>query len=257
MTATDPILDSDLNAYVDGQLSAERAIEVETYLSRNPAKAAEVMADLRLKGELRLAFASGPDHGRAETRHAARRLNTALVQRQWLFRLQRVAAIALLVAGGWFANAHFGPFRATAVVAAAPAPAFVEEAVRAHQTAALRGTMPSQAETARYDPRDIRSATAIVMPDVPAEWAVSDVQIFPSAFGPSVEMALKAGKAEHVSLFAVRPGTFAVQDVQSITADTVRAAYWQIGDVAYALVSSEQDADTLTDAARKLARTLY
>lgn len=47
MKIVDPILASDLDAYVDDQLDVSRRIEVEAYLSEHPESAAQVMADLR------------------------------------------------------------------------------------------------------------------------------------------------------------------------------------------------------------------
>ena len=52
MKPVDPVLDTDLSAYVDNQLDINRRIEVEAYLSENPVIAAQVMADLSLKGEI-------------------------------------------------------------------------------------------------------------------------------------------------------------------------------------------------------------
>ena len=40
MTSNDPILETDLNAYVDDQLAVGRRIEVEAYLSERPDTAA-------------------------------------------------------------------------------------------------------------------------------------------------------------------------------------------------------------------------
>ena len=54
----DPVLENDLNAYVDDQLDAWRRIEVQEYLSRDAVAAARVMADLQMRDELRLAFAA-------------------------------------------------------------------------------------------------------------------------------------------------------------------------------------------------------
>ncbi|MDI7862322.1 anti-sigma factor [Rhizobiaceae bacterium n13] len=257
MTAIDPILESELHAYVDDQLDVARRIEVEAYLSENPSMAAQVMADLSTKGELRLALANQSSTLRAETREAARKLERSLSQWRVVAGLQRAAAVIALVGAGWIANSYVGPFSATEVIASVPPPIFVEEAVRAHQTTMLRETMPSQAVLATYDPNDIRAATAIVMPEVPKDWSVVDVQIYPSAFGPSVEMVIEPKDGERLSLFAVRPGSFAVQRVLQFNRDGVEASYWQIGEVAYALVSDGKDAVKLSDAANKLLRTLY
>lgn len=257
MKPVDPIQPGDVEAYVDDQLDTARRIEVEAYLSENPDIAARVMADLAIKGELRLALAEGHSHGRPQTREAARRLQSALSRGRVLRSLQRLAATVALVAVGWGLSHQYGPLSVSEVVASVPPPPFVEEAIRAHGTSMLRQTMTSQAEAPRYDPTEIRSATAIVMPDIPKDWTVSDVQIFPSAFGPSVEMAISRGEHSRLSLFAVRPGSFNVQPVSLLKEGDVQASYWQIGDVAYALVSNDESASKLKDEAESLARSLY
>ena len=257
MTSNDPILEADLNAYVDDQLAVGRRIEVEAYLSERPDTAAQIMKDLRVRDELRLALADHRPATRQETREAARLLERALSRRRVFGFLRRAATVALFVAAGWTAHAVLGPFGATQVVASTPPPTFVEEAVRAHRTTLLRDTMASQPETETFDPAEIRSATAIVLPDLPKGWSVIDTQVFPSAYGPSIELVLEPRKGERLSLFAVRPGSFGVQHVLLFHADNARAAYWQIGDVAYALVSESRRADDLAETARDLSRTLY
>jgi hypothetical protein len=69
-------------------------------------------------------------------------------------------------------------------------------------------------------------------------------------------MAIKTAQGKPLSLFAVRPGGFAVQPVHHVALHSAEAAYWQIGDVAYALVAGDRDIN-LDAAADKLARTLY
>jgi anti-sigma factor RsiW len=255
MKVIDPVIDADLDAYVDGELDLARRIQVESFLSENPAIAAKVMADLSMRGELRLALASESAFGRPETRDAARRLERGLTYGRIFHSMQRIAAVGILVAAGWVAHTSFGAFTATEVAASVPAPAYVEDAVRAYHTAMLRQSVPSQS-VASYKPEDIRSATAIVMPQLPEDWTISDVQIFPSEFGPSVEMTVKTADSKQLSLFAVRPGAFAVQSVTHVALDKAEAAYWQIGDVAYALVAGDRDINLDAEADR-LARTLY
>lgn len=255
MKAVDPIIDTDLDAYVDGELDVARRIQVESYLSENPDIAAKVMADLSMKGELRLALAGEDTFGRIETRDAARRLERGLSYGRILHTVQRIAAVAVLVAAGWVAHTSFGAFTATEVAASTPAPAYVEDAVRAYQTAQLRQTMPSQTAP-HYNADEIRAATAITIPELPKGWKVSDVQIFPSEFGPSVEMAIQEADGKQLSLFAVRPGAFAVQPVGHLALDNAEAAYWQIGEVAYALVAGDGGSN-LDRAAEGLARSLY
>lgn len=253
----DPVLESDLHAYVDDQLDVVRRIEVEAHLSQHPQTAALVMADLRIRDELRLALADRRSPAEPKTREAAGRLQRSLTWRRVYGALQRVAVILVFIAAGWAGHAYFGPFGAKEVVASIQPPAFVDEAIRAHQTSLLREKMSSQPEVSGYDPDDIRSATAIVLPPLPHAWRVVDMQIFPSAYGPSVELAVEPRVGARLSLFALRPGFFAVQQPLPIHKNDVQAAYWQIGDVAYALVADKASADELTETARRLARSLH
>ena len=98
MTSNDPILESDLNAYVDEQLAVGRRIEVEAYLSERPEVAAQIMKDLRVRDELRLALADHRTPGRLATREAARLLERTLSRRRGFTELRRAATIALFVA---------------------------------------------------------------------------------------------------------------------------------------------------------------
>ncbi|WP_337267190.1 anti-sigma factor family protein [Oryzifoliimicrobium ureilyticus] len=255
MRAVEAIADADLHAYVDGELEVTRRVEVESYLSQHPEIAAKVMADLSMKGELRLALADENAFGKASTRDAARRLERGLSFGRVLFQLQRAAAVALFVGAGWVAHNSFGAFTAGEVVASVPAPPYVDAAVKAYRTSLVRSEISSPS-TSVYRPDEIRAATAIVLPTLPADWKVSDVQIFPSDYGPSVETTINVNDGKKLSLFAVRPGSFAVSDVRHIVLDGAEAAYWQIGDVAYALVSGGQNLDLDRDA-EKLARSLY
>lgn len=254
--ALDPVIEADLDAYVDDQLDVGRRIEVEAFLAARPEAAARVMADLRTRDELRVALAGAREMPRPATGEAARRLERGLARDRILRTFQRAAAVAAFVAAGWLANEIAGPMSVTKVVASTPPPVYVEDAIRAHGTSVLRASMNSQPEVRDYDPVEIRSATAIVMPNLPGDWDVRDVQIYPSRFGPSVEMAVGTEEFGLVSLFAVRPGTFDVVRPTLAPAGEAWAAYFQIGEVAYALVAAG-DPRKLERAAERLSDTLY
>ena len=250
------VIDADLNAYVDDQLDTGRRIEVEHYLSLHPDEAARVMAELRTRDELRLALAGTSGVPNPGTSEAARRLERGLLQSRVVSGLQRVAAVATFVALGWLAHANFGPLFISQVVASVPPPAYVDDAVMAHRTSLVRASMSSQPEVLEYNPGEIRAATGITMPALPANWHVLDVQLFPSKFGPSVEVAIRTLDFGLLSLFAVRPGTFDVVKPEAVRINDATAAYFQIGDVAYALVTKSGSRE-LDQAASRLAKTLY
>jgi anti-sigma factor RsiW len=254
MNEADKITDADLDAYVDNQLDTAARLRVETHLAADPATAARVMADLGIRTSLRLALQEQTT-GSLATREAARRLTASLEGRRMWNAMQRVAAITVLVSIGWIANSSIGPFAPREVNASVHPPAFVEQALRAHQTSIVREAMPSQPVVKTYDREEIRAATAILMPQLPYAWQVKDVQIFPSDFGPSVEATIEK-QGMRLSLFAVRPGQFAVEPVKELTMAEAEAAWWQIGEIAYALVSSDPKAD-LSDEAELLKKSLH
>jgi anti-sigma factor RsiW len=281
LPSADPITDADLQGFVDGQLSPERRLAVERHLAQHPAEAARVMADLQGRDELRLAFGAaqvasgsgasgsggsgsagsgsggaGPGGRGPRAADAARRLERALDRRDLLLRLRRIAAVAALVTLGWFAHAELGPLSMTDSIASPRPPGFVETAMMSHRTALVRATMHSQPQAHDYDAAEMRAATGIVMPDLPDEWRVLDVQLFPSRFGPSVEVVVASPELGTVSLFAARPGTFAVIVPTVAPAGEQQAAYWQVGEAAYALVGAAEGR-ALERAATSLARALH
>jgi anti-sigma factor RsiW len=253
---SDSISDADLHAYIDDQLTPARRIAVEEYLSRHPQLAARIMADLRTQDELRMAMGAPFPVASIETQEAARRLEAALTRDFHFARLRRMAAVAALIAVGWFAHVEFTSVGSWGGMQASAMPAYVDEAARAHRTSLLRASMLSQTSQPTYDRDEIRNMTSIAVPDLPGSWQVLDVQIFPSAAGPALEMAIKAESLGTLSLFAVRPGGFEVMPATITTQNDVTTVYWQIGDVAYALVGVAEG-KALAEAAAQLASTLY
>ncbi|MDQ0472235.1 anti-sigma factor family protein [Labrys wisconsinensis] len=252
----DPITEADLQAYVEDQLPVARRIEVEAHLSRDPAEAARVIADLRVRDELRLALGDAPRLARVATSQAARQLERGLARGRMFVQLRRVAAVLALIGVGWLAHAEVSLLGISQVAASAIPPAYVGDAVRAHRTALVRAGMHSQPAAPDYDPSEIRAATAIVMPALPRDWSVTDVQVFPSSLGPSVQMAIRTRSLGTATLFAVRPGSFDVVPESSTRQEDLTAAYWQVGEVAYALVA-KADARDLDKAAGRLAGSLH
>ncbi|WAJ29759.1 anti-sigma factor family protein [Antarcticirhabdus aurantiaca] len=253
----DPITEVDLAAYVDEQLSSARRIEVEAHLAARPAEAARVMAELRTRDELRLALRAQPLPVSVPTNAIAGRLERSLRNRAVMRRAARAAALVALLGAGWVAHAEFNALSVRQSVASAPPPAFVADALRAHSTSALRAEMVSQPESAVFDPAEILSATAIRVPDLPTGWAVRDVQVFPSTFGSSLEMAVSSPEFGPLSLFAVRPGSFDVVPSSAVTQGEETAAYWQVGEVAYALISTGAGRQALEREARRIEASLH
>ncbi|HZH52367.1 MAG TPA: anti-sigma factor [Microvirga sp.] len=254
-TPTSPISETDLLAYVDDQIDVARRIEVEDYLARNPDVAAQVMADLRTRDMLRLAFAGELPRPAEPTLEAARRLERGLVWRAFGLRLRRAAAVVALIGIGWFAHAQIGLFEIADSNASPKLPAFVEDALHSHKTAFLRAGMTSQPEIPAYDRAEIAAATGIELPRLPDEWRIVDVQVFPARDGHSVEMIVDTRDLGRVALFATHVSAFHVIAPTLARFDNTKAVYWQNGQLAYALTGAANE-NAMRRTALKLSHPL-
>lgn len=239
----DPITELDLAAFVDGELSAMRRLEVEEHLARNPTDAAQVMADLRDRDALYQAFRPGPGPGPEHLRVAARRLDRSIAWQQVRAKLQRAAVIALLVGAGWLAHTEIGTFGVPETFASPVDPQLVEEAQQARAAALVRSRTHTQPVAPAYDRADLEAATGLALPDLPSDWAVRDVQVFPARHGSGVEMTIDAKDFGELALFATESGNVPSGDKQPTRSPDGVSAYWQVGRTAFALSGSKADAD--------------
>lgn len=118
-------------------------------------------------------------------------------------------------------------------------PVFIEEALMSHKTALVRSHMKSQPEIPHFDPADVRSATHINVPVLPAGWRVLDVQLFPSDYGPSLQLVIDAGERAPVSLFAARAVTGLPETPRTQVVDGETIAYWARKGTVYVLTGVE------------------
>lgn len=254
----DPVVEADLQGYLDGHLPLKRRITVEAHLAARPELAARVMQDLRLRDELVLALGEIPVAPRLATAQVARRLSRRLRWRKWSHTIRRTAAVGMFLAIGWFAHAEYGALGIGQVSASGLPPAYVEQAIARFDGAAPE-LRDSDTMTA-YDAQRILTETAITLPVLPDDWRVDNVIIAPADHGPGVWLSIHAPDLGAVSLIALRPGVFDVVPVTVAQKGAFTVAHWQIGDVAYALVvpdSGQADARELDQAADRLIRTLY
>lgn len=144
--------------------------------------------------------------------------------------LGRAAGIAALIATGWIARGELGEFPQSA-----SASVFLDEAAASHRTGLLRQTMKSQVESAALNTGEIRQSTGIVLPTLPRTWEVTDVQLFPTQDGPAIAMSITTAEGEQISLFADRAETPAEGKPLLARRSHDLIAYWEAGDMAYAL----------------------
>lgn len=164
-------------------------------------------------------------------------------------RFQHAAPLALALGIGWLAHDAAGPLTGRATAAS-----FVDAAVTSHQIARLRAAMRSQHEAAEYDRAEIRAATGITMPRLPASWHLSDVQIYPSDAGPIVQVAARTAEGEEISFVAMRIDTPAGRTPLLSSRKGDEVAYWEEGGQAYGIVGAIS-AERLLLLASDIART--
>jgi anti-sigma factor RsiW len=247
-----PLTEAEVQAYIDGELDLPRRIEVEAYLEANPLVAAQVMADLRMRDALRLAFAE--DGGvRVASYENARALGRAVRWRRLTVRLRRVAAVVLLVGLGWGAQSVLGVTRIDP--AAATIPAYADEAGDAYRTVLYRHLV-DPAEPKGGMPADALAEAPITLPDLPSGWSIRSIEVVPWDGGSGFEATIDTDRFGLVTLFAAASDGFDVQQPQAQRAKDVTVAYWQVGPAVYALCAEAPAADLL-GAANTLAETLY
>lgn len=249
----DPITDSDLSAFVDGQLDAMRRLDVEAHLAVHPQAAARVMAEMRDRDALRACFGTVGGAGSERNLVLARRLDRSLRWRRVGARLKRAAAIAVLVGAGWLAHDEIGQFGVPDTLASTVDPGLIEDARQARAVARLRMTIGMAIDghdgVPAYDRGRLQAATGIGLPALPAGWRVRDIQVFPARQGTGIEVALDAGDIGEASLFATRGGRAGPAALTGSEAEAVLS--WTVGDTAYALSGPRDDA-TLRQAASLL-----
>lgn len=245
--------EDDLLAYVDDQLDLRRRIQVETWLQAHPAAAARVMADLRLRHQMRLEVTSLVPPISAESYAGARRLARRLRWRSMAQRMRRVAAMALVAAGGWVAHqAIVGA--GVPIVSASPAlPVFAEAAVAAH---ALWTGMPTDPADGRALMAEAEAEAGVDLPDLPEGWEVLAVAMAPQAQGPTVELAILAPGLGRATLrAAVAEDGFVVEEPSAARIGGTGIATWRYGRQLYALCA-EAEPPAVLSAARTLAASL-
>ncbi len=247
MSPEQPIHDFDLNAFMDGELDDDARREIELYLAQDPEAAARLMADMATMHALRVAMEprSGPP---SKTLALAERLEAGLARPRQLRAVLQTAVLVIVFLGGWASgqtNIGWPGWRAT--------PEFVDEAMMSHRTALLRARMDSQPEVTAYDPQEIRAATRIALPPIPGDWRITDVQVFPSDEGPSVGLAFQTPDGP-VSLFGFRTNDGARISPTLAERGRGRVAYWQAGDMGYALIGPSEPRE-LSRLAARLARS--
>lgn len=285
MTMNEPISDIDLNAYVDGELDAQRRIEVEAYLEANPEEAARVMHDMRVRDEIRL-FMAGPAVEKAQPelavpesvatpaqpavgagaplprrkqwgalwrRPAAELMNRARARAaNGSGRGRRAVAALCLVGLGWTAHSAVSSLSVNPVATAHAATHYITIAAQTHQQALHSGidfkpfADAAQSMVNRLAPAN--PEVAVPIPQLDIGQAPDGLRTVAWDGGVAVQAAYRHGGSELITLFASEVDRFAVTEPQAERIGNVSVAYWQVGTTVYALCGEQPENEILAHA---------
>ena len=229
---TDEPADHELNAYVDDELDDLGRFAVETHLSRNPALAARVMGDLSARTGLRI-LAAGKDkpHNTAPARAPSS-------MRAFLHRAVPAGSVGIAAA-------------LLVLVTRSDPPHYVDMAVASHRVAVMRASMVSQVPGRTLDYREIQASTRIVLPGLPADWNITDVQVFPAGNSPALLVTVRTGSGAVMSIFATRQKSDAPSVPSAVREGEQSVAFWRRGNMSYAL-TGEGDPQAIDQTAERL-----
>lgn len=194
---SDPEIETDLLALLQGRLDPDRTLAVVDYLADRPERTADLLADAKTTAALRMAFSSAKDPAPAPLVAEARRLQDRLRGQRMARRAAPFAAAVVLFVAGW--TSHLA-WQTTAPVGAPP---LVEAALDAQAALELRHWMESQPESTELNQQEIVAALGIDLPLLPAEWKIRDVQIVATPDRPAIAIAVDAPDLGRLLLMAV------------------------------------------------------
>lgn len=143
----------------------------------------------------------------------------------------------------------------TQVTAEEQIDALLRLAAEAHSNSRLRLRMASQVEHLVMDATELTRATGIRVPTLPEGWSLKDVQVYPSPYGPSVEIAVSTADNGLISIYAVNVGNGRTMRPVPHGTPQLTSALFQIDQTAYVLVGQTAPAP-LDDEAGELFRRL-
>ncbi|MDR0809221.1 MAG: hypothetical protein LBE86_08880 [Gemmobacter sp.] len=253
MRKDDQQLEQDIASFVNDQLDAAQRFSVAEYLATHPDRAAEVMSELRLTEGLRLAFSQSATPSGPQLSAAADQLTKALSRRHLSRRIFPFAASVAIFTAGWAAqDLTTALFRQTAM----PSP-LLDAALDAEAALRLRLAMASQPESQLLDHQEISANLGILIPQLPDDWKVKDVQVMASPERPGLAVLIDAPSIGEMMLFSVtRSADGPDEPPQGTTYGSKTLAYFEKGQTAYVIVDNAGPENELLRRAAELRNRL-
>jgi anti-sigma factor RsiW len=252
-----PVDESDLQAWIDGRLAADRTEDVEAYFSAHPEVREECAQSAEQREALRAAFASqtlGPLPARLRVANL-----TAGRQRRKRLQLARIAAaMGLLILGGisgWTGRELLQQFRTSA--SAAFASTVFHEAIAAHRTFSVETRHP--VEVAASEEAHLvqwlskRLGHRVIAPDLTSlGFQLMGGRLLPAENGPAALFMYEDGKGTRLSAYYLSVDRGGEAEFKYREQNGVGAFYWIEDGLAYAIVANAPRAALL-----KIAELVY
>lgn len=255
-------IDAELDAFINGQLDAERRFAVVQYLAHNPARAAKVMQGLQLTEGLRLVFGGGGLPAAPQLDLAADRLARALWARNLQRRLLPLVAAAAMFAFGWGAHSVMGnsglvtrggPDRQ--VIAAAD---LLDAALDAQEAVALRLSLAKDIGPMSKNAAEISDRLGITLPEFPNDWVIRGAQVVATPERPGIALVIDTPDLGQIMLFSVlRTYDGPDGDVIMASQNGRGLAYFENDKTAFVLVDEAGPMNALRLGAEKLRHRFH
>lgn len=239
------IHEDELQAFVDGELPAQRCTPVLAHLGRHPELLQRVAQYATQTQELRrrLEALDLPEND-PTTLALQRRLAKRLARPDYRGWMRRAASIATLLTVGWSGHAlyerYLEPHLPSVVIEAAQAhEVFGEDSERPVElTAASRSEMIAWFSRHLGEPVEIPSLHAIGLRLVGGRLLTGDG-------GPVAQLIYEDGQRRRLTLCLSSEPADRGLEVELVEVDGLTAGYWQDGHLSYALVAETPDLELI------------
>lgn len=237
--STEKLEDFEIMAYVDGELDLPRRLAVEDYLSRNPALAAQVMADFRSRSALQILSKTPTDCSPSLSLAVAK-----LVKHRPSMPWHR-GALGLGIAAMLAITAIVVPIWH---VQSSP-PTYVEMAAESHRAYKERAAFAAL-HPFSYKDHTLLMASRIAVPRLPNDWRITNIEMLNTDHSPSILIAVETSDGDDLSILAIRARSSAPMSPDAIRSGNKSVAYWRKGDFSYALTGNgnPEHIDAVADA---------
>jgi anti-sigma factor RsiW len=249
MTALRTIDESELHAYVDGEVAGARCAEIGAWLETHPAEARMVAEWRRHKQVIRDRFAPIADE--AIPFNMAALLHRARPVRRWFAPGAVAAGLAVLVAGalaGWLLNDRFG---------ASQAQSLADRALVAHEVYAVEVRHPVEVPASEREHLTSwlskRLGKSLIIPDLaPQGYTFLGGRLLAAADRPAAQLMFEDTARKRLTLFLVADGNFGKSEFRIEEHGDVLTCYWIDGDFGFAIAG-----EVTREKAMELAEAIY